>query len=167
MLPFERFLMSGTGIFVGLWFLTRALSAQVASLPWLRYLIIVYTPHSLCIILDEYKMIWFLEACGGFNRLTPINSCVSMLGLWSLWGGVALLEWMWSWRRKCVTLGMVFEVSYTQAPPNVESELPPGCLPSVVCGSRCKTLSSFSSTISPCILKCSLLWQECTKTFEL
>jgi hypothetical protein len=62
-----------------------------------------------------------------------------MLGPWRVASlrGVALLEEVWPYWRKCVTSGSDFEVSYAQALVGVESSLllvayrrqsPPGCL---------------------------------------
>ena len=33
--------------------------------------------------------------------------------------GVVLLEWVWPYWRKCITVGLSFEVSYTQGMPNM------------------------------------------------
>jgi hypothetical protein len=63
--------------------------------------------------------------------------------------GVALLEWVWPRWRKSVTVGASFEVVYAQATVN-ETESPF----SAAYRSRCRTLSSFSSTMSACILPC-------------
>ena len=66
----------------------------------------------------------------------------------ALLGGVALLEWVWSYWRKCVTVKADFKVSYAQAMPSISDHflLPAGWR----CSSFC-TLSSFSSTTSACM----------------
>jgi hypothetical protein len=70
-----------------------------------------------------------------------------MLGPWgvALLGGVALLE-------EVCHCGDGLGVSYAQALPTVESSLLFGS-----CRSRYRALSSFSSTISACMLPCFLL----------
>ena len=55
-----------------------------------------------------------LNGCG-FHRLMYLNA--SSQGT-ALLEDKALLEEVWSW-RKCVTVGLGFEVSYTQATPSV------------------------------------------------
>jgi hypothetical protein len=52
---------------------------------------------------------------------------------------------------KCVTVKAGFEVTNAQAMPSVGMQSP-----SAACKSRCRTLSSFSSTMSACMLPCFL-----------
>ena len=69
----------------------------------------------------------------------------------ALLGGVAFLEEVWPFWRRCglvggsLSLGLGFEVSEAQARPRGSISLP------VACGSRCRTLSSFSCTMSACM----------------
>ena len=85
-------------------------------------------------------------ACGGLNENVPHrptgNSTFRRRGLVGV--GVILLE------EVCYQ-GIDSEVSETQVRPSVSLSLP------AACGSRCRTLSYFSSTMSTNMLLCSSL----------
>jgi hypothetical protein len=69
------------------------------------------------------------------------------LNAWSI-GFVTIKRFalkVWPCWRKCVTVGMGFEVSYAQAIRSVSQS------PSAACGSRCRTFNSFSCTMPSCI----------------
>ncbi|CAO2592911.1 hypothetical protein LEMLEM_LOCUS7009, partial [Lemmus lemmus] len=58
----------------------------------------------------------------GVVLLEEVWSCWSRCGL--VGGGVVLLEEVWScWRRKCVTVEVVFEVSYMLKPCSVSQSI--------------------------------------------
>ena len=96
--------------------------------------------------------------------MAPTALHVWMFGLWgvTLLGSMYLLELMWSCWRKHVTVEAGLKVSYAQATLSVGHSLLP-----VACGSRYRTFSYFSSTMSICMLPCFPLWWWWIKSQKL
>jgi hypothetical protein len=83
-----------------------------------------------------------LNAVVVWKGMFPLHSCVWMLGpYWvALLGGVALLEYVWPWWTKCVTVEGLRCSSNAHC--GTQS-------PYAICDSRCVTLSFFSWTMLP------------------